>query len=186
MPTVRLATPADVPALRALVEASVRGLSVGHYTPAQIESALRHALGVDTQLIADGTYWVVEAPDGGLAAAGGWSARRMLYGSDALRAGGDDAPLDPAREPARIRAFVVHPAWARQGLGRLLFTRCMEEARAAGFRELELGATLPGVPLYLALGFTARERIQIPIPDGPALDGVRMTRPVDPPEPSPR
>src|SRR5262245_10112134 len=116
---IRHATPADVPALRHLIEQSVRALSVGYYTPAQIESALRHVFGPDTQLIADQTYYVI-VDDGALAAAGGWSRRRTLYGGDQMKAA-EDPLLDPATESARIRAFFVHPAWARGGLGRQLF-----------------------------------------------------------------
>ena len=174
MPLLRPATDADVPALRALIEQSVRGLSGGFYTPAQVESALRYVFGPDTQLIADGTYYVVEA-EGDVVAAGGWSRRRTLYGGDQMRTGADP-PLDPASEPARIRAFFVHPSWARRGLGRLLFNECLAAARAAGFRELELVATLPGEPLYAALGFAARERTTVALPDGEGLPVVRMTR----------
>src|SRR3712207_5085980 len=124
---VRHATDADLPALRALIAASVRGLSAGYYTPEQAESALVHVFGPDTQLIADGTYYVAEA-DGALVAAGGWSRRRTLYGGDQTKAGADPL-LDPATEPARIRAFFVHPAWARRGLGRALFAHCLAAAR---------------------------------------------------------
>jgi GNAT superfamily N-acetyltransferase len=171
---LRPATDADVPALRALIAASVRGLSAGYYTPQQAESALVHVFGPDTQLIADGTYYVVEA-EGALVAAGGWSRRRTLYGGDQTKSAEDPA-LDPATEPARIRAFFVHPAWARRGLGRALFDRCLAAAREAGFRELTLVATLPGVPLYEALGFVAGERFAVPMPDGLELPVVRMTR----------
>jgi GNAT superfamily N-acetyltransferase len=163
-----------VPALRALIDASVRALSVGYYTPAQAESALVHVFGPDTQLIADATYYVVES-SGGLVAAGGWSRRRTLYGGDQTKSG-EDPVLDPAVEPARIRAFFVHPAWTRRGLGRLIFDRCLTAAREAGFRELTLVATLPGVPLYAALGFTARESFAVPMPDGLELPVLRMTR----------
>jgi GNAT superfamily N-acetyltransferase len=173
---VRVATDADVPALRTLIAESVRGLSVGYYTPAQAESALVHVFGPDTQLIADGTYYVVES-GGVLVAAGGWSRRRTLYGGDQTKSGADPA-LDPAADPARIRAFFVHPAWARRGLGRLLFEHCLAAAREAGFRELTLVATLPGVPLYAALGFVERERFAAPMPGGLELPVVRMTRAV--------
>jgi GNAT superfamily N-acetyltransferase len=171
---VRVATDADVPALRALISESVRGLSVGYYTPAQAESALVHIFGPDTQLIADGTYYVVES-NGVLIAAGGWSHRRTHYGGDQTKSG-DDPSLDPAAEPARIRAFFVHPAWARRGLGRLLFEHCLAAARDAGFRELTLVATMPGVPLYEALGFVAQESFAVPMPGGVELPVVRMTR----------
>lgn len=173
--TVRLATPADVPALRGLIEQSVRGLSEGYYTAAQVESALRHVFGPDTQLIADGTYYVVETGAGELVAAGGWGKRRTLHGGDQMKPA-DDPLLDPATDPARIRAFFVHPAWARRGLARRLFDRCVADAAAAGFHSLELTATLPGEPLYRALGFEERERSAVTLPDGESLAVVRMAR----------
>jgi GNAT superfamily N-acetyltransferase len=173
----RPATPADAPAIAALIDASVRGLGPGFYTPAEIEGGLRYVFGVDTQIIADGTYFVIDAGDGTLAAAGGWSARRTLFGGDQMK-GAEDPRLDPAREPARIRAFFVHPAWARRGLARRLFERCRDEAADAGFRSLELMATLPGVPLYEALGFAAEERVDVPLPDGGTLPCVRMGLPI--------
>lgn len=144
--TVRLASPDDLAELRVLIEASVRGLSEGIYTPQQIESALRFVFGADSRLIADGTYYAVTAPPGPLVASGGWSRRRTLYGGDQMKTG-DDPLLDPATEAARIRAFFVHPGWARRGLGRRLYARCEEDALRAGFTAFELMATLPGVPL---------------------------------------
>lgn len=170
----RTCTTADVPALRTLIAESVRGLSVGYYTPEQAESALVHVFGPDTQLIADGTYYVVESA-GQIVAAGGWSHRRTHFGGDQMKSG-EDTELDPATEPARIRAFFVHPAWARRGLGRLMFETCRAAARDAGFRELILVATLPGVPLYEALGFVAGERFVVPMAGGVELPVVRMTR----------
>jgi GNAT superfamily N-acetyltransferase len=174
---LRPATPADVPALLRLIDESVRGLSVGFYSSAQIESGLRYVFGVDSQLIADRTYYVIEGPDGPVAG-GGWSRRATLYGGDQHKSASDDL-LDPTREPARIRAFFVHPAYVRRGLARRLFDRCLRDARGAGFTSLALGATLPGVPLYAALGFTARERVDAVMPDGVTLPIVRMTRPID-------
>ena len=174
---VRVATSADVPALRVLIAASVRGLSAGYYTPEQAEGALVHVFGPDTQLIDDGTYYVAEV-GGAIVAAGGWSRRRTLYGGDQTKSGPDPL-LDPRVEPARIRAFFVHPAWARRGLGRALFERCLAAARAAGFHELTLVATLPGVPLYEALGFVAGEWFVVPMPGGVELPVVRMGRHVE-------
>jgi GNAT superfamily N-acetyltransferase len=172
--TIRLATADDIPALDELIPASVRALSRGHYGPEQIESAVRHLFGVDTQLIADRTYYVVEV-GAILAGCGGWSRRRTLYGGDQTKSA-EDPLLDPAREAARIRAFFVHPSWARRGLGSLILRTCMREARAAGFRRLELVSTLPGVPLYQAFGFVAHERFDAPLADGAVLPVVRMTR----------
>lgn len=180
MPRLRAASPDDLPALRALIAASVRALSVGFYDEAQRESGLRHVFGVDTQLIADGTYFVLVDDDGTLAACGGWSRRRTLYGGDQAKSGPDDL-LDPASEPARIRAFFVHPAFARRGLGRRLFTHCRDAARAEGFAALELMATLPGVPLYTALGFTPVVHENARLPDGVVLPMVRMRVAMDDP-----
>jgi GNAT superfamily N-acetyltransferase len=188
MSQCRLATSEDLPTLGVLIEQSARALSPPYYTRGQIESALRYVFGPDTQLIADRTYYVIESEDGELIAAGGWSRRRTLYGGDQMK-GADDPLLDPATEAARIRAFFVHPAWARRGLGRKLFDRCAADAAAAGFRTLELMATLPGEPLYRALGFTAIERTEALLPDGERLPVIRMTRPLtsspSPPSPSP-
>jgi GNAT superfamily N-acetyltransferase len=172
---LRPATPDDVPALRTLIDRSVRGLSAAVYTPSQIGSALRYVFGPDSHLIADGTYYAIDAPTGGLAAAGGWGRRRTLYGGDQTK-GAEDPLLDPATEPARIRAFYVDPEWARRGLARRLFEQCAADATRAGFRTLELMATLPGVPLYLALGFTAVEETSAAMPDGETLPLVRMAR----------
>lgn len=171
---VRLATAADIPVLEALIATSVRALSVGYYTPEQIESALRFVFGVDSQLIADETYYIVDGP-GGPVACGGWSRRATLYGGDQHK-GGEDPLLDPAAAPARIRAFFVHPQWARRGLATRLLGTCTSAAAAARFRGLELVATLPGEPLYAALGFVAQERSAATLPDGVALPIVRMTR----------
>lgn len=176
---LRVATPDDVPALRALIERSARGLSTPFYSPQQIDAAVAHVFGVDTQLISDGTYFVVDAADGP-AAVGGWSARRTLYGGDQAKSGSD--PLqDPRTEPARIRAFFVHPQWARQGLGRRLFAACAQAAWSAGFRSFELMATRPGEPLYNALGFTVVERVVVTLPEGVDVPFARMRRAIDPP-----
>jgi N-acetylglutamate synthase-like GNAT family acetyltransferase len=171
---VRVATNADIPELQSLLARSVRELSAGYYTPAQIEAALIAVFGVDTQLIADGTYYVIDSPSGP-AAAGGWSFRRTLYGGDQMK-GAIDSRLDPATESARIRAFFVHPDWTRRGLARGLYSECTRAALAAGFRSFELMATLPGEPLYAALGFSTVERTSIPIGRGVELPLVRMTR----------
>jgi GNAT superfamily N-acetyltransferase len=139
-----------------------------------VDAALLHVFGVDTQLIADGTYYVVEEGKD-LAAAGGWSRRRTLFGGDQMKQT-EDLMLDAASEPARIRAFYVHPAHARQGLGRLLYRTCAVAARTAGFRHLTLVATLPGEPLYVALGFRVVERLVVDLPGGIELPGARMVR----------
>ena len=172
MLTFRLATLADVPALRDLIPLSARGLRGNYYTAAQIEGALGPVFGVDTQLIRDGTYFVAEA-SGQLVGCGGWSKRRTRFGSDDARAG-EDPLRDPATEPAMIRAFFVHPDWARRGIGRQLLARSEQGARAAGFAHLEIAATLPGVPLYEAGGYTSVEATTVPLPNGEHLRIVRM------------
>jgi GNAT superfamily N-acetyltransferase len=164
----------DVPALRALIDASARGLSTGFYSPEQIEAAVAHVFGVDSQLITDGTYFVIDAAEGP-AAAGGWSARRTLYGGDQTKAGVDPR-LDPATEPARIRAFFVHPNWARRGLARRLYAACADAALRAGFREFELMATRPGEPFYDVLGFRVVERVVVTLPGGVDVPFARMRR----------
>jgi N-acetylglutamate synthase-like GNAT family acetyltransferase len=174
---VRKAERSDIPAIERLIERSVRELSVSYYEAAQIESALEFMFGVDSQLVDDGTYHVIEA-DEELVAAGGWSRRRTLFGGDQWKHGADEL-LDPAREPARIRAFFVDPSWSRRGLGRALFDACLSDAKAAGFRRLELMATMPGEPLYRALDFIADERIELALPDGVRVPLVKMSRPID-------
>ncbi len=175
-PDPRLATLDDLPAIQALIPLSVRGLNAGLYTAEQLDVSLRHVFGADTQIVRDGTYYVIDGgPGGGLAACGGWSRRRTLYGGDQLKEAVDPL-LDPSREPARIRAFFVHPGAARRGLGRRLLETCAAAARAAGFRALELGSTLPGVALYEACGFTVVEHLEQPMPGGLALPLVRLRR----------
>jgi GNAT superfamily N-acetyltransferase len=174
MPDLRLASLDDVPALRALMEVSVRTLSAGYYSDDEIASSLRWVFGPDTQLIVDGTYYVIEA-DGALVAAGGWSRRATLYGGDQMKDDAD-ALLDPGRSPARIRAFFVHPAWSRQGLARRLYEVCAAAAAASGFSELELVSTLPGEPLYRALGFAPVGELRHEMPDGRGLRVIRMRR----------
>jgi GNAT superfamily N-acetyltransferase len=175
MHQLRLALTEDIPALVRLNEKSVRALSVGFYTEAQIESALRYVFGPDTQLIADRTYYVIETDAGNLIAAGGWSRRKTLYGGDQMKEATDPL-LDPAKDAARLRAFFVHPAWARRGLGRQIFDRCSADAARAGFKSLELVATLPGEPLYLAVGFAPLEGSTVVLPDGEKLAVVHMGR----------
>ncbi|HEX4440574.1 MAG TPA: GNAT family N-acetyltransferase [Thermoanaerobaculia bacterium] len=190
---IRLATAADVPAIAALIPVSARALSRGFYTDAQTEAAIRHIFGPDTRLIADGTYFVVDADPPAtqgaagtapatqgaagtaVVACGGWSRRRTLYGGDQMKSA-EDPLLDPAVDAARIRAFFVHPGYARRGVGRAILDACLSAARAAGFRRVELAATLPGVPFYRAFGFAEREALEAPMPGGPGLPVVRMDR----------
>lgn len=172
----RLAVSEDAPRLTALIEASVRGLQARDYSAAQREGALGTWLGLDTQLIADGTYFAVEliAQPETLVACGGWSRRKTPYGSD-HRPGRDDSRLDPRTDAAKIRAFFVHPDWARQGIGSHILRLCEEAARAEGFSRFEMGATITGVPLYRHHGYVEQERIELPLPNGEVLPIVRMT-----------
>ena len=171
---LRAAREADIPALAALIELSVRALLSRHYSAAQLDAALGPVFGVDAQLIRDGTYFAIERADE-IIACGGWSKRRAVYGGDRHRAG-DDAELDPAHDAARVRAFFVHPGWERRGLGRALLAASESAIRAAGFTRIELVATLAGEPLYAAHGYTATERSDAPMPGGLTLPVVRMTR----------
>jgi len=177
---VRTALPHDVPELTELISRSARLLSRGYYTEEETESAIRHVFGVDSALVADRTYFVVES-GGVIVGCGGWSRRRTLYGGD-QRPVGPQEMLDPARDAARIRAFFVAPEAARQGVGRCLFDACVEAAAEAGFQWVELMATLPGVPFYAALGCDAVERVTDMLPDGVALRFVRMHRQLSHPE----
>jgi len=183
---IRLAEARDIPLLRELIEASVRGLQAGDYSAAQLEAALRTVYGVDTQLIADGTYFAAESVEDAvdeagaessgavvLVGCGGWSKRKTLYGGDQF-AGREDSLLDPARDAAKIRAFFVRPAWARRGIGGMILEACEAAAGAAGFRRLEMGATLTGVPFYRAKGYVELETVEAPLGNGLTLPIVRM------------
>lgn len=176
---LRLATPDDIPAIRVLIPASVRGLQKEHYSERQREGAIGSVFGVDTQLIHDGTYYVVEAVNGEgervMVGCGGWSKRKTLYGSDSVP-GKDNTWLDPATEAARIRAFFVHPDWPRRGIGSRILEACEVAARADGFTRLEMAATLPGVPLYKARGYAEAEPFDVPLANGEKLPVIKMTK----------
>jgi GNAT superfamily N-acetyltransferase len=172
--TLRKALLADVPDLRGLIARSARGLSAAEYRPAQIEGALRGAFGVDTQLLLDETYFV--AQDGATCVGcGGWSFRSTLFGGDS-RAGRDASVLDPATQPAKIRAFFVDPGHARRGIGTLLLERCESEARQRGFTAVELMATLPGVKLYSARGYAAMPMVKFDVGGGETIEFVPMRK----------
>lgn len=187
---VRLAREDDVAAIEKLIPLSVRGLQSSYYSGAQMETAIGSVFGVDRQLIRDSTYFVVEiggasyreparrerrrAPPS-IIACGGWSKRKTLFGSD-HQTNRDDTELDPATDPARIRAFFVHPDWARRGLGRAILEQCEKAIRDAGFRSIELAATLPGVPFYAAFGYVSGGREDVPMANDLSLGIVRMTK----------
>jgi GNAT superfamily N-acetyltransferase len=171
---IRVAVLEDVPALERLIPESVWSLQKGDYTHEQMEGALGTVFGVDRQLIRDGTYFVVE-DQAAIIAGGGWSKRRTPFGSDHTPAK-DDAVLDPMREPAKIRAFFVHPAHARRGIGGKLLEACEAACKAHGFTRLELTATLTGEPFYAHCGFQAGDRFEVPLPNGARLPVVRMVK----------
>jgi N-acetylglutamate synthase-like GNAT family acetyltransferase len=186
---IRLATPEDIPVLRELIELSARGLQAQDYTPAQIEGALKSVFGVDSQLIADGTYIVAEADSSEetrvtgtgreshatIVGCGGWSKRKTLYGGDRWTER-EDSLLDPRRDAAKIRAFFIHPDWARRGIGSLILQACEDAARAAGFRRYEMGATLTGAKLFGARGYIAVKPISIPLVNGETLPVIHMEK----------
>jgi GNAT superfamily N-acetyltransferase len=171
---LRSATLGDLSALETLIALSARTLGARDYSPAQIEGALRGAFGVDTQLIRDGTYFVVEH-GGQLVGCGGWSRRRTLFGGDA-RPDRDAGELDPRQDAAKIRAFFVHPDFARRGIGAAILERCEHEAIAHGFARFELMATLPGIRLYAAQGYVAGEPTKWPLGPGLTIDFLPMTK----------
>ncbi len=172
--TLRAATTADIPAMEALIRRSGIQLSKGFYTDEQAAAVTRHVFGVDSQLVDDGTYFVIER-DGRLLACGGWSKRATLFGGDQHKSGPDPL-LDPATQPARIRAFFVDPSVPRQGLGRMLMEHCEREAAAASFLAMELAATMPGVPLYTACGFESIEDFALALPGNVSVPLSRMRK----------
>jgi GNAT superfamily N-acetyltransferase len=174
---IRLASPADIPVLNALIARSAAGLSAGFYSQEQTAALMRDVFGVDSQLVADGTYFAVEQ-DGALVACGGWSRRSTRFGGDRMQRTAPDRLLDRQSEPAKIRAFFVDPPAARRGVGSALLQHCIDAAAAAGFTQLELVATMPGVPLYLARGFVLAERFDLSLPGGVTAPMALMQRAV--------
>ncbi|MDX6199088.1 MAG: hypothetical protein QOJ79_2239 [Actinomycetota bacterium] len=172
--TIRHATESDVPALVPLMEAAIEELQRGYLDDAQIQSS-KTIMGIDRQLIDDGTYYVVEI-DGVIAGCGGWSRRATLYGGD--HSGGRDAALlDPTADAARIRAMYTHPALVRRGVGRLVIETCEAAAASEGFATLELMATLAGRQLYEAAGFVPLEEVE-DSSGGAPVPLTRMRKPV--------
>jgi GNAT superfamily N-acetyltransferase len=171
---LRPATLDELPALRALMDVAIGELQRGFLTKEEIEAS-RAVMGLDTKLVADGTYFVAEI-DGARAGCGGWSRRATLYGGDHSTELRDDALLDPARDPARVRAMYTHPGFVRRGVGRAILAAAENAARAEGFREVELMATLSGEPLYKAAGYRPIERVfapgEVPVPL------IRMRKPL--------
>ena len=173
---LRVATAEDVTGIRALINASVRGLQAGDYSAAQIEGALATVFTIDSQLIEDGTYFVALAEDGELAGCGGWSKRKTLYGGDHQVEKIAPELLDPAVDAAKIRAIFVHPKFARRGLGSLILAAAEEAAVAAGFARFEMGSTLTGVALYSLKGYREVDRVAVPVGGGEEIEVVRMVK----------
>jgi N-acetylglutamate synthase-like GNAT family acetyltransferase len=176
---IRKAVAADIPSLRALIDASVRGLQAEDYSPEQIEGALKSVFGVDSQLIADGTYFIAEAKSENAeivaVGCGGWSKRKTLFGGDQWRER-KDSLLDPRVDAAKIRSFFIHPDWPRRGIGSAILKTCEAAAKSAGFTRAEMGATLTGVKLFQARGYVPQESIEIPLANGASLPVVRMAK----------
>jgi GNAT superfamily N-acetyltransferase len=172
--TIRKASLGDRSAIEQLISASARSLSRDDYSEQQIEAAIATVFGVDTKLILDGTYFVADS-EGTLIGCGGWSRRKTLFGGDQY-ATRDSSELDPRTEPAKIRAFFVHPEHARKGIARAILAACESEAKACGFRSLELMATLPGLKLYRACGYEGDERVEHEIGDGVTIEFVPMRK----------
>ncbi|MGK6318308.1 GNAT family N-acetyltransferase [Sphingomonas sp. DT-204] len=174
----RPATAADLPRLKALMALAIDRLQTGFLTPEQVVAS-RAVMGLDTQLVADGTYFLVES-DGRLAGCGGWSRRATLYGGDHSTDLREPRLLDPASEAARVRAMYTHPDFARRGVGRLILSLCEAAAAREGFTRAELMATLAGEPLYRACGYVEIERVADNV-DGVPVPLVRMGKPLTPP-----
>jgi GNAT superfamily N-acetyltransferase len=177
VPVLRLATLADVPAIDALMKASTSDLFPAFYDEQQTASSIVHIAHVDTMLVDDETYVVFEVDDG-IVACGGWSRRDKLFSGSADQEGLARI-LDPATEPARVRAMFVRSDWTRRGLGTRILEACEAAARREGFRALSLMATLPGFMLYERYGFQALERVKITLPDGVLVECVMMEKPID-------
>jgi GNAT superfamily N-acetyltransferase len=169
--TPRLASQDDLPALQALMSAAIRELLPAFLSPEKVEASFA-VMGVDNQLIADRTYFVLEE-NGVMAGCGGWSRRATLFGHNHT-AGRDARLLDPATEAARIRAMYTAPAFVRRGVGRLILDLCENAAREEGFQRAELGATAGGEPLYRACGYQEIERMEVPTPGGITVPITRM------------
>jgi GNAT superfamily N-acetyltransferase len=173
---VRPVATAEIPAVAALIRASVHGLQAGDYSDAQREAALATVFTVDSRLVADGGYFGAFTDAGELVGCGGWSARKTLYGGDHQLEQIAADLLDPATDAAKIRAIFVHPAWARKGLGGALLATAEEAAVAAGFKRFEMGSTLTGLSLYTLRGYREAERHQVPVGPEEFIEIVRMTK----------
>jgi GNAT superfamily N-acetyltransferase len=175
--TLRLAREPDIAALEILIPLSVKTLQAAHYSLAQMEAALGPVFGVDRQIIRDDTYFVAAQQDR-IVGCGGWSFRKTLFGGDRDRPG-EDAMLEPKRDAARIRAFFIHPDFARRGIGRSILIACEVAIQKTAFPSAELVATLMGESLYASFGYGVVERFEVPLPSGLTLPVVRMAKRFD-------
>ena len=172
---IRKATFSDVPALQSLIDLSVRTLHTTSYTPEVITLALKSVYGVDTTLLSDGHYFAVtpsSSPEA-IIACGGWSHRSTLYGGDQFSSR-DPTVLDPKADAAKIRAMFVHPGWTRKGVGRFLIEACEKAASEAGFKKVEMGATLAGVKFYESMGYAVIEKQERDLGEGFVLELMKM------------
>jgi N-acetylglutamate synthase-like GNAT family acetyltransferase len=172
---LRKARDNDVTEISSLIELSVQGLSRDDYSPRQIELSIKTVFGIDKDLIDDETYFVVET-SGKIVGCGGWSKRKTLYGASTYEHSRTSGLLNPATEPAKIRAFFIHPDWARRGIGSAILDACEAEATASGFKSAEMMATLPGVKLYAVRGYEGDERVAIPVGEGEEITCIRMRK----------
>ncbi|RUR04964.1 GNAT family N-acetyltransferase [Legionella sp. km772] len=182
---IRTATPHDSEKLNELIAFSARKLSQDYYSEPEIEGAIRYIFGVDSELLQDKTYFVVEK-DGEIAGCGGWRKRKTLFGGNQFSGRGQAIYLDPSKEAAKIRAFFIHPQFARQGLGSQLLKYCEQQAYLQGFTKLEMMATLPGVKLYSALAYEVIAEERVLLPNGLSIRFVRMLKNVNQAQPSVR
>lgn len=173
---LRKATFADQKEIEKLIAESVRGLSRDVYDARQIELSIKTVFGVDTELIADETYFIAETENGEFAGCGGWSKRRTLYGASVYSKTRDSDLLDPKVDAAKIRAFFIHPDFARKGIGTKILESCEREAKAHGFKSAEMMATLPGVKLYAARGYTGDEKTEVPVGENVYIICIKMRK----------
>ncbi len=173
---IRKATIGDQAEIENLIAESVKGLSKNDYSARQIELSIKSVFGVDTDLIRDETYFVAESSNGEIVGCGGWSKRKTLYGASRYESSRNSNALDPQRDAAKIRAFFIHPAWARKGIGTAILEACEREAESLGFKTAEMMSTLPGVKLYSVRGYAGTERVGISIGEGEEIECVRMSK----------
>lgn len=174
--TLRKAAFADQTEIEKLIAESVRGLSREDYDAQQIELSIKTVFGVDAELIADETYFVVETTDEKIVGCGGWSKRKTLYGASVYAHSRDSELLNPETDAAKIRAFFIHPDFARKGIGKTILERCETEAKAHGFKSAEMMATLPGVKLYAVCGYVGDEKVSVPVGENVDIICIKMRK----------